>query len=64
MHRIKILVMQIDTESLFDTPFLQTGRSYHFSEIYWIMTLEACEKISDKERWIKIKIKRKPIVIY
>ena len=26
--------------------------------------LEACEKINDKERWIKIKIKKKNLLLY
>mgnify|MGYP000234769218 CR=1 FL=1 len=40
---IKNTVMQIDTES-FRHSLLQTGRSYHFSEIYWIMRWKPVKK--------------------
>lgn len=56
-------VMQIDTEVFSTLPF--TGR-----EIISLFgnlldnALEACEKINDKERWIKIKIKKKNLLLY
>ena len=56
-------VMQIDTEVFSTLPF--TDRE--IISLFWNLldnALEACEKINDKERWIKIKIKKKNLLLY
>ena len=46
-------------------PFrFQTGRLFHFLETFLDNALEACERIQDKKRWIKIKIKKKNHLLY
>mgnify|MGYP002237480850 CR=1 FL=1 len=42
----------------------QTGRSYLFSGNLLDNALEACEQIKGKERWIRIKNKKKNQLIY
>ena len=50
--------MQIDTEVFSTLPFTDREIISLFGNLL-DNALEACEKINDKERWIKIKIKKK-----
>lgn len=56
-------VMQIDTEVFSTLPFTDREIISLFGNLL-DNALEACEKISDKERWIKIKIKKKNLLLY
>lgn len=56
-------VMQIDTEVFSTLPFTDREIISLFGNLL-DNALEACEKINDKERWIKIKIKKKNLLLY
>ena len=55
--------MQIDTEVFSTLPFTDREIISLFGNLL-DNALEACEKINDKERWIKIKIKKKNLLLY
>ena len=56
-------VIQIDTEVFSTLPFTDREIISLFGNLL-DNALEACEKINDKERWIKIKIKKKNLLLY
>ena len=56
-------VMQIDTEVFSTLPFTDREIISLFGNLL-DNALEACEKINDKKRWIKIKIKKKNLLLY
>lgn len=55
-------VMQIDTEVFSTLPFTDREIISLFGNLL-DNALEACEKINDKKRWIKIKIKKKNLLL-
>ena len=55
--------MQIDTEVFSTLPFTDREIISLFGNLL-DNALEACEKINDKKRWIKIKIKKKNLLLY
>ena len=63
MHRIKIQLCRLIQKS-FRHSLLQTGEIISLFGNLLDNALEACEKINDKERWIKIKIKKKNLLLY
>lgn len=63
MRRDKKTDMQIDTEVFSTLPFTDREIISLFGNLL-DNALEACEQIKGKERWIRIKIKKKNQLIY
>lgn len=59
----KKIDMQISTEVFTTLPFTDREIISLFGNLL-DNAIEACEKINDKKRWIKIKIKKKNLLLY